>query len=87
MLSELKLYQYKHHDLVQITDGRGPTALEDYRDGWQFRETMPATAEAISRVAASSPSKLLDEVDLRGWAQIAKFEIQESWKRRWVRAG
>jgi hypothetical protein len=87
MIDELTLYQFKEHDLIQLTDGRTPFTLEENRQGWRFRHRLPATPEAVGKLAAKAASKVLDEVELQGYCQLDKFEIEPSWRKRWTEEG
>lgn len=81
----LRVFQHEQQDIVQFTDGRPVHTLEEYRAGWHEHPRIEATVEAVERISARSPSSILEEVAREGWAQISRFEVQEEWKRRWVR--
>jgi hypothetical protein len=87
MADELALYQFKDHDLLQLTDGREPYSLKEDRAGWKFRQRLPATSEAIGKVSAKAVSKLLDEIERQGYSVLSKFEIQSDWRKRWTTEG
>jgi len=81
MLTELKLYQYGEHDLIQLTDGGPPWTDEEHKGGWRLRETLPASVEAVSQVSARAPSEVLGIVEKQGHCILNKFEIEQRWRR------
>lgn len=84
-METLRVFQHEKQDIVQFTDGRNVQSLDEYRDGWHEHEPIPASVQAVEKISARGPSSILEEVAREGWAQISKFEVQEEWKRRWVR--
>ena len=81
MLTEMKLYQYREHDLIQLTDGRSPWTDEEHKGGWRLRETLSASVEAVSQVSARAPSEVLGIVEKQGHCMLNKFEIEQRWRR------
>lgn len=83
MTNELCVFQYKAYDLIQITDGRSPHTLEEYRQGWQFRHRI--RADAIAQVSACSATIVLDEIKRQGYSSLDKFQINEEWQKKRVK--
>jgi hypothetical protein len=85
MTKHLAVYQYREHDLIQLTDGREVHAADAHRGAWVERQTVPATVEGVARVSAKAPSEVLEEIERQGYADLKGFEIQEDWRKVRVR--
>lgn len=84
MASQLNLYQFAQHDLVQFTDGREPHTLAEHAADWTWRGQVDATPEAIAEVVTTSPSTVLNAVLQNGYWMSAMGGVTDEWHRTHV---
>lgn len=87
MSDELDLYQYEENNLIQLTDGRAAFSNDQHREGWRFREKIPATVDDVQKVAARSASEVLSDIEKHGYRMLARFEIAPGWRKCWTVQG
>lgn len=75
----LRVYQFKSHPLLQITNGGTPHTFPEDAGGWVLLNEIEATIDHLAMITQSAANQTLADIEREGYVVLSKPRITEAW--------